>query len=71
MVENNAVTYVYYYNYKLAKDQTAVLFTNVTIPGEFEQEDMQYVSGNFSITVKAEALQADIFHKCSALILTF
>lgn len=59
VVENNTVTYVYYYNYKLAKDQTAVLFNNVTIPGEFEQEDMKFTSGNFTITVKAEALQAD------------
>lgn len=59
VVENNTVTYVYYYNYKLTPNQTAVLFTNVTIPGEFEQKDMQFASKDFSITVKAEALQAD------------
>lgn len=59
VVANNSVTYVYYYNYKLTADQTAVLFNNVTIPGEFEQEDMKFTSGNFTITVKAEALQAD------------
>ena len=59
VVKNNTVTYVYYYNYKLAKDQTAVLFNHVTIPGEFEQEDMKFTSGDFTITVKAEALQAD------------
>lgn len=59
VVENNTVTYVYYYNYKLTEDQTAVLFNNVTIPGEFEQADMAYVNGNFSINIKAEALQAD------------
>ena len=59
VVDGDTVTYVYYYNYKLTPDQTAVLFTNVTIPGAFEQADMQYVSGDFSITVKAEALQAD------------
>ncbi len=59
VVANNTVTYVYYYNYKLTKDQTATLFNNVTIPGEFEQEDMKFTSGNFTITVKAEALQAD------------
>ena len=59
VVEGDTVTYVYYYGYKLAPDQTAVLFTNVTIPGEFEQNDMQFVSGDFSIKVKAEALQAD------------
>lgn len=59
VVANDKVTYVYYYNYRLAKDQTAVLFNNVTIPGAFVQADMQYVSGDFSITVKAEAIQAD------------
>jgi len=59
VVDGDTVTYVYYYNGKLAPDQTAVLFTNVTIPGEFEQNDMQFVNGDFSIKVKAEALQAD------------
>ena len=57
--ENNSVTYVYYLNTKLVADQTAVLFNNVHIPAEFEQEDMKFVSGDFSINVKAEALQAD------------
>ncbi|MBR2043703.1 MAG: SipW-dependent-type signal peptide-containing protein [Clostridia bacterium] len=59
---NNSITYVYYYRQKLTTDdaaQTVTLFNNVTIPGEFEQQDMQYVSGNFTIKVKAEALQAD------------
>ena len=59
VVDGDTVTYVYYYNYKLTPGQTAVLFTNVTIPGEFEQNDMRFVSGDFSIKVKAEALQAD------------
>ena len=59
VVKNKTVTYVYYYKYKLAKDQTAVLFNHVTIPGEFEQNDMKFTSGDFTITVKAEALQAD------------
>lgn len=59
VITDNSVTYVYYYNYKLAKDGTAVLFNNVSIPEEFEQEDMKYVGDNFTITVKAEAIQAD------------
>ncbi len=59
VVDGDTVTYVYYYNYKLAKDQTAVLFNNVTIPGEFEQQDMTFAGADFSITVKAQALQAD------------
>lgn len=57
--ENDTVTYTYYFDYKLAKDQTAVLFNTVTIPGEFVQDDMKFASGDFSITVKAEAIQAD------------
>lgn len=59
VVENNSITYVYYYNYKLTKDGTAVLFNNITIPGEFVQEDMAFTSGDFTVTVKAEAVQAD------------
>ena len=59
VVENNTITYVYYYNYKLVEDGTAVLFNKVTIPSAFEQEDMQFVSNNFTIKVKAEAIQAD------------
>ena len=56
---NNTIAYVYYYNDKLEKDATATVFTEVSIPGEFEQADMEYVSGDFYITIKAEALQAD------------
>ena len=62
VIADNTVTYVYYYNYKLAAtdpNSTAVLFNNVTIPGEFEQADMAFTSGDFTIKVKAEALQAD------------
>lgn len=59
VIADNTVTYVYYYNYKLVKDGTAVLFNNVSIPVKFEQEDMRYVSDNFTIKVKAEAIQAD------------
>ena len=59
VVENNEVTYVYYYNYILTEDGTATLFNKVTIPGEFEQEDMKFGSNNFTIKVKAEAIQSD------------
>lgn len=59
VVDGDKITYVFYYNNKLAKDAEATLFTKVTIPGEFEQADMAFASGDFSITVKAEALQAD------------
>lgn len=59
VVEGDTIVYTYYYNYKLEKDQTAVLFNNVTIPGAFVQDDMKFASNDFSITVKAEAIQAD------------
>lgn len=54
----DSVTYVYYYNGTLAPDQTAVLFTAVAIPEEFVQTDMTFANGDFSVKVKAEALQA-------------
>ena len=58
VIANNQITYVYYLNNKLVKDDTATLFTTITIPAAFEQEDMRFVSGDFSVTVKAEAIQA-------------
>ncbi|MBP3632971.1 MAG: hypothetical protein J6J43_00160 [Oscillospiraceae bacterium] len=56
---NDTITYVFYYNSKLTEGATAALFSEITIPGAFEQEDMAYVSGDFSVTVKADAVQAD------------
>lgn len=58
VIANNQITYVYYLNNKLVKDDTAILFTTITIPAAFEQEDMRFVSGDFSVTVKAQAIQA-------------
>jgi len=55
----DTVTYVYYLNHKLEPGKSAVLFENVFIPGEFEQDDMTFASNDFSINIKAEALQAD------------
>ena len=56
---SDTITYTYYYNGKLAKDETVTLFTKVSIPGAFQQQDMVFANNNFSIVVKAEALQAD------------
>lgn len=57
-VADNKVTYGYYLNRPLTNNgDLANLFTTVSIPTWFEQDDMQYVSGNFTITVKAEAIQ--------------
>ena len=50
---------MYYLNHKLEPGKSAVLFENVFIPGEFEQDDMTFASNDFSINIKAEALQAD------------
>ncbi len=57
--ENDTITYVYYLNSKLTPGTSEILFKTVTIPGEFEQKDMTFASNDFSIKVKAEALQAD------------
>lgn len=56
---NDTISYVYYLNRKLLPDSGEILFKTVTIPGEFEQADMQFAKGDFTINVKAEALQAD------------
>lgn len=56
---SGSITYVYYYNDKLAAGDEATLFTTVSIPEEFEQEDMIYVDGTFAVTVNADAVQAD------------
>ena len=63
------ITYVYYLNRVLATDDDAetadvaenkaTLFTTVTIPTFFVQEDMAFADKDFSITVKAEALQSE------------
>lgn len=56
----NTLTYVYYHNGIVEKGvQTAPLFTQVTIPTELQQDDMRYVNDQFTITVKADAIQSD------------
>ena len=57
--QNDTISYVYYLNRKLTPGTSEILFKTVTIPGEFEQNDMIFASGDFSINIKAEALQAD------------
>lgn len=58
-IDGDTITYVFYYNDKLVEDAEAALFTEISIPSEFEQEDMAFVSGDFTVTVKADAVQAD------------
>ena len=54
----DTLTYEYYLNSKLVPDATKTMFTSVTIPKEFTQEDVVGME-NFTVTVKAEAIQAD------------
>lgn len=71
----NTVTYVYYLNTVLKaeddpatpeEDDKVVFFSEVTIPNWFDQNDMDFVSENFTITVKADALQSDNMDKTNA-----
>lgn len=61
--ENNTLTYVYYYEDVLAPgDVSEALFTQIQIPTELTQEDMDFGTADdvhFTITVKADAIQAD------------
>ncbi len=57
-VENDQVTYVFYYNEVLAPEQWAVLFTYVNIPHELTQYDMAlFTEGTFQMVVTGEAIQ--------------
>lgn len=54
-----STTGTYYYNYKgtLQKDQTAVLFSKVIIPKDWNQTDLNTL-GNYDLIVTAQAIQA-------------
>lgn len=56
--ENDTLTYSYYYNTVLAVDEsTEALFTSVTIPAVFDNEDMEAIGEDFTIDVTAHAIQ--------------
>ena len=56
--ENDTLTYSYYYNTVLAVDEsTDALFTSVTIPAEFDNDDMKEIGPDFTIDVTAHAIQ--------------
>ena len=56
--KNDTLTYSYYYNTVLAVDKsTEALFTSVTIPAEFDNEDMKEIVADFTIDVTAHAIQ--------------
>lgn len=54
----NTLTYSYYYNGVLAPEESAVLFTSVTIPSAFGTADMESLA-NFQLIVTAEAIQSE------------
>ena len=56
--EANTLTYSYYYNTVLAVgESTEALFTSVTIPAEFDNDDMKEIGADFTIDVTAHAIQ--------------
>ena len=56
--ENDTLTYSYYYNTVLAVDEsTEALFTSVTIPAVFDNDDMKEIGTDFTIDVTAHAIQ--------------
>lgn len=60
--DEDTLTYSYYYLDKLASDaSTDALFSSVTIPAAFDNEDMSAIGEDFTITVVAHAIQADGF----------
>lgn len=56
--ENDKLTYSYYYNTVLAVGKsTEPLFTSVTIPAVFDNDDMKEIGADFTIDVTAHAIQ--------------
>lgn len=51
------IVYVMYYNDILAADEDITVFTNIQIPTSLDQYQMAEFGGNFSIKVKADAVQ--------------
>lgn len=58
VTEDDTLTWTYYLNTKLDPAGTAVLFTNVVIPGELNVEDMTKLA-SFKLSVAAEAIQSE------------
>ena len=56
----NTITYVYYYAHKVVPGAvSAKVFTEVTIPWQLQTADLTFGDDAFTITVKADAIQAD------------
>lgn len=57
--EDDTLTYVYYLNYKLQASEKANLFNTVVIPSQLTQDDLATLDGGFTLTISADAVQAD------------
>ena len=59
---NDTLTYSYYFNGTLAAgSSTGALFTTVTVPASFTNDEMAALGSDFTITVQADAIQATGF----------
>ena len=56
-LENNTLTYTFYYKTKLAPNGEATLFESVTIPSVFDVDDMSKLA-TFQLKITGEAIQA-------------
>ncbi len=56
--KNDTLTYVYYLNTELAPKATSTLFESVTIPADFDVDDMVSLA-SFNLTVEAQAIQSE------------
>jgi len=57
-VANDKATWYLYLNRVLPSNGDEKVFTKVNIPTVFTQQDMAFINNEFSISIKAEALQA-------------
>lgn len=68
----DTITYSYYYNTVLAPTATTgALFTSVTLPAQFDNADMTSLGAEFTITVTADAIQADTFDNAAGAFSAF
>lgn len=69
----NTVTYSYYYKTILAPGtNTGALFTSVTIPAAFDNEDMAALGDDFTISITADAIQtADAYATAADAFVNF
>lgn len=70
--EADTLTYTYNYNTKMAKDAQATLFTTVTLPASFTSKNAKDLGEDgFTITVTADAIQADGFDSVTEAFAAF